>query len=34
VAEPEDYINMFVQVQSLAGGTGSGLGSYMMSVLE
>lgn len=25
---------MFVQVQSLAGGTGSGLGTYMMSLLD
>jgi tubulin delta len=34
LVEPEDYINMFVQLQSMAGGTGSGLGSYILSRLD
>jgi tubulin delta len=34
VVEPEDYINSFVQLQSLAGGTGSGVGTYMLTLLD
>ena len=34
LVEPEDYINMFVQLQSLAGGTGSGLGTYILSLMD
>ena len=30
LVEPEDYINMFVQLQSMAGGTGSGLGTFIL----
>lgn len=34
LVEPEDYINTFVQLQSMAGGTGSGLGSYILNLIE
>ena len=34
LVEPEDYINMFVQLQSMAGGTGSGLGTYILTQLD
>lgn len=34
MVEQEDYINSFVQLQSLAGGTGSGLGTYVLSLLD
>lgn len=34
VVEQEDYVNCFVQLQSLAGGTGSGVGTYVLSLLE
>ena len=33
-SESEDYIKCFVQIQSMAGGTGSGLGSYMLQFLN
>ena len=32
-AEEEDYIKGFLQIQSMAGGTGSGLGTYISSML-
>lgn len=34
MVEPEDYVNMFVQLQSMAGGTGSGLGTYILDFLD
>ena len=33
-AEKEDYIKCFVQAQSMAGGTGSGLGTYIIQLLN
>lgn len=33
-AEREDYIKCFVQTQSMAGGTGSGLGTYIIQLLN
>jgi hypothetical protein len=33
-AEKEDYIQCFVQIQSMAGGTGSGLGTYIAQLLN
>ena len=32
-AESEDYIKCFYQIQSMAGGTGSGLGTYILELL-
>lgn len=31
--ETEDYVKSLFQIQSLAGGTGSGLGTYIMQLL-
>lgn len=33
-AEEEDYIKSFVQLQSMAGGTGSGLGTFIVQLLN
>lgn len=33
-AEEEDYIQAFFQIQSMAGGTGSGLGTYILQNLN
>jgi tubulin delta len=34
LVEPEDYISTFVQLQSMAGGTGSGLGTYILHLID
>jgi hypothetical protein len=34
VAEREDYVNMWMQLQSMAGGTGSGVGTFILGLLE